>query len=178
MTGWTVAAAVLAGVVPVLMLGVGAYLYHLRRQGGERGTLSRPVDRPGEQSPGIRFTRDVAVNVVANLVAVAILYLFGAAAGLLPRSPYLIFSSVVLILVGLGIALGVVGMLLRGHAKVYVFCCALILGGLGQSVAPLVREVELDSLEKILYPIGGVAAVVVGASGIVSIWRNRDGERR
>lgn len=155
------------------MLGVGAYLYNLNRQGGERGRLRRPVNRPGEQSPGIRFTRDVAVNVVANLIAAAILYLLGAAAGLLPRSPYLIFSSAVLILVGLGIALGVVGMLLRGHAKAYVFCCALILGGLGQSVAPLVREAELGSLEKVLYPIGGVAAAVLGASGIVSIWRSR-----
>jgi len=40
-----------------------------------------------------RFARDGLVNVLANLVAAAIIYLLGVAVGLFPSRPLLVYSA-------------------------------------------------------------------------------------
>src|SRR5688572_30745440 len=45
-----------------------------------------------------RLGRDIAINVVANLIAAAVIYTAGTAAGLLTYSPLLIFASGVILL--------------------------------------------------------------------------------
>ena len=47
--------------------------------------------------PQRSFARDVGVNVLANLIAAAIVYLLGAAAGLLPRSPGALIPATALV---------------------------------------------------------------------------------
>lgn len=47
----------------------------------------------------VKFIRDVGINVIANLVAAAIIYLLGTLAGLFPRSPAGIGLAVLLITV-------------------------------------------------------------------------------
>jgi hypothetical protein len=44
-----------------------------------------------------RFARDVGVNVAGNLVTAAIIYVAGAAAGLIPSNSYVIASAVVVL---------------------------------------------------------------------------------
>ena len=61
-----------------------------------------PEDREGPWSDRItRYSRDVLVNVAGNLVTAAVIYLAGAAFGLLPRSIPLIVLSVAVVLAGL-----------------------------------------------------------------------------
>lgn len=59
------------------------------------------ADSAGRLRP---FARDVAVNVLANLVAGAILYLIGAAAGLLPRTPLTIVPALGVLFFGIYLA--------------------------------------------------------------------------
>jgi hypothetical protein len=44
-----------------------------------------------------RFVRDVLINVLANLVAAAIIYLLAVLAGVLPQAPFLVISAVALV---------------------------------------------------------------------------------
>lgn len=71
-----------------------------------------PEEPTSVQGPLRPFARDVAVNVLANLVAAAIIYLLGLAAGLLPRSPILIWVAVVM-------AAGAAGGAILGSKVVY-----------------------------------------------------------
>jgi hypothetical protein len=61
--------------------------------------------------------RDVTVNLIANVLWWSGAYLAGAAAGVLPRSPYLIISTAALILGAVSgvLVLAVMGMTARGR---------------------------------------------------------------
>nr|WP_239177067.1 hypothetical protein [Actinoplanes octamycinicus] len=65
-----------------------------KRQEGQRPSIS-----------SARLLRDVGVNVLANLIAAAIIYLAGALLGLLPRSPAAIAGATSLLVMVGGIAL-------------------------------------------------------------------------
>ncbi len=62
----------------------------------------------GRRAPLATFGRDVGVNVLANLIAAAIIYLLGVLAGLLPRSPQLLVAASLVVLSSLTFALGTV----------------------------------------------------------------------
>jgi len=66
--------------------------------------------------------RDVTVNLIANVLGWSGAYLAGAAAGVLPRSPSLIISSVALIVGSISgvLAMAVLGMTARGRPPGFV----------------------------------------------------------
>jgi hypothetical protein len=73
---------------------------------------TRPSDSAVAEFPLYRLTRDILVNVIANLIAAAIIYLFGALVGLLPSEPSAI-------LIATGFLTMVLGLLSFAVAKTY-----------------------------------------------------------
>jgi predicted membrane channel-forming protein YqfA (hemolysin III family) len=70
------------------------------------GAERTPITSSEESRQTIKtWTRDVTVNVIANLIAAAVIYLLGVFAGILPRSPYLIALAAFSILATVGAGL-------------------------------------------------------------------------
>jgi hypothetical protein len=114
------------------------------------------AERP--QRTAARFGRDVTVNVIANLVAGAIIYLAAAIAGLLPRSPYLIFLSAALAVFVLGIGLASLAALLPGRGGIYALCISLGFLGVLELAIPFMRLPALQ-VERLVLPISGIASI-------------------
>jgi hypothetical protein len=81
----------------------------------------------------VRFARDVSINVIANLVAAAVIYLADTVSGLLPRSTYVIAFAVVIVLFGASLLLLALGLALRGPATLYLLGVAQIALGIALS---------------------------------------------
>ena len=56
-------------------------------------SIPNPASQQGAAST--RLLRDIGINVVANLIAAAIVYLLGAIAGLFPRDPAIIAAAAI-----------------------------------------------------------------------------------
>jgi hypothetical protein len=89
-----------------------------------------------------------------------------AVAGLIPRSPYLILSASFIIVMGVGFALWALSVVLRGEAQILVLSSATIVLGLAAMGAPFAGITGLSRLEKIGYPITGVALIGMGISAV------------
>jgi len=162
MDGWTLAATLIASTAPIVgaIIAVPVIDYQRRRSAGEESSVTR---RQAQRArPYIRFARDVSVNVIANLAAAAIIYLLGSAAGLLPRSPQLIFTSVFVVVMTAGFGLGVAGLALRGNAKIYTSGAALIVLGAAGVLAPFIKDSGLTTWEKSWLPIASAATFTLG----------------
>jgi len=81
------------------------------------------------------FARDVLVNVLANLVAAAMIYLAGAAAGVFPRVAALIGPSVIVILMALAALFFVISKVTRRVEFILLSGVFLGLGGLLASLS-------------------------------------------
>lgn len=162
MDGWTLAATLAASTAPLLAVGLAAHVvdFQKRAASGERGATVGPVIQ--KPSTSLTFARDVAVNVIANLAAAAIIYLLAAGFGLLPRSPYLIFTALTTVAMAAGCGLGAVGLALRGDAKIYTLGAALIVMGASGVLMPFVKDSGLTGWEKFWLPLVSSSALAVG----------------
>ena len=111
------------------------------------------------QASFLRFVRDVAVNVLANVLAVAVLYLLSTAAGLVPRSRFATAVSIALI-IGTINALGVVATYFVGNRRQFRFATATALLGTAQVVLAL--SVRSPGIPTILNLFLGVAFMPFG----------------
>jgi hypothetical protein len=131
---------------------------------------SRPVEQAPEtadvRQTARRLARDVLVNVVANLVAAAVIYLIGVVAGLLPSSPIAIAAAAALTLGGLGLAIMVLSVtFVGGRVAIYAVAFGFVLAGASLMAAPLVVD-GLWLSDKIGLPILGFLCISLGFSSI------------
>ncbi|WP_433530461.1 hypothetical protein ACQPYA_30670 [Micromonospora sp. CA-263727] len=139
----------------------------------EERVATRDSSEPERSAAASRFARDVLVNVLANLIASAVIYLLGAAGGLLPKSPYLIWTSVAILLMAVGVGLAVLSQFLpRGPNRRMVFGISLIPFGVAGVLIPFFSE-NLDASNRVVIPASGVAAVVNGVIFILLARRDR-----
>lgn len=123
------------------------------------------------------FIRDVLVNVVANLIAAAAIYLIGALVGLLPRNPTLIIGAVIGICSVGGMALIGTYERFKGKTSGTVFgvgfiglgLATLALGiwaasGMPQEYAELVGGWG----DRVFLMVGGLGELAVGLWGILT----------
>jgi hypothetical protein len=75
------------------------------------------VAEPAAPRTSAPFLRDVAVNVVANLVAAAVIYLVGVLAGVFPREPRVILAAVAVLLFSAALSLTVLLSRLASRAR-------------------------------------------------------------
>lgn len=69
----------------------------------------RPSDSAVAEFPLHRLTQDILVNVIANLIAAALIYLFGAVVGFFPSEPRAILVAAGFLTMVLGLLAFVVG---------------------------------------------------------------------
>jgi drug/metabolite transporter (DMT)-like permease len=135
-----------------------------------------PVD--SRRASLLRFARDVAVNVLANLLAAAVIYVVGAFAGLLPKSRDLITVSVVIIVAGVALLVAAVGYtFFGGRARLHIVSAGIFVLGIYFLLAPLAPD-GLDTVDRILAPFMGFALVALSVLGeIIMYSTRRDGTR-
>lgn len=159
MNSWTLAATLIASTVPIAGLGLAAYVvdFQKRTLAGEKEVEASSQAKVS--SPSRKFARDVAVNVVANLAAAAIVYLLASVFGLLPRSPYLILTALTVLALTAGLGLGAVGLALRGKAKIYTLGTALVVMGASGLLVPFIRDSGLTGWEKSWLPVASLGSL-------------------
>lgn len=120
-----------------------------------------------------QFARDVFVNVLANLIAASVIYLLGVTVGILPKSRYLILTSVVFVFMAAGLALAVVSQLRpRGPNRRMLFGVSLLLVGPPGMLMPLIDK-SLNSFDRAFYPFMGVLCIFQGVVFILIARRRR-----
>jgi hypothetical membrane protein len=92
-----------------------------------------------------------------------VIYLMGTLAGVLPRSPYLIFTSVTVLLMGLAYGLTVLGIVMRGQKRTYVIGTAMIMLGVPLIGASFIRTSGITWPEKVTMPVAGVILRMAGS---------------
>lgn len=116
----------------------------------------------------VKFARDVLVNVIANLLAAAIIYLLGVMAGLFPRDA---------ILIGIAIAVSVLG--LAGSVKLMnsdrwssvfrtVLTGVIAAVGLIGCVAVAILAPDWNVAMRVIAVLGGVATAVFSLFGFLT----------
>ncbi|WP_431878031.1 hypothetical protein [Micromonospora marina] len=162
MNGWQWAEVVSVTVPPVCL----AVLFWRQPELLAGKPRSRVAAAPaGPPHPIVRFARETGSNVLANLIAAAVVYLLGVVGGLLPRSPYLIVLSIMFALGGIGVILFPLGMLLPGRAGALAASGSVVLVGLVGIAAPFVDGGRLGALQGVAYPIMGWLAIAVAVVG-------------
>jgi hypothetical protein len=96
------------------------------------------------------------VNVVANLIAAAVIYLAGVIAGLFPRSPALIGSAIVTLLMALFGAFALASRFLTGHGRALASLIALLAGGLGAVLAGILNATNDSIINRTVLVLFGV----------------------
>ncbi|MFI6779624.1 hypothetical protein [Micromonospora sp. NPDC050276] len=162
MNGWQWAEVASATVTPVV-LGVMLWRERDLLAGKPRSQETATPAQPPR--PLFRFARDTGSNVLANLIAAAVVYLLGVVGGLLPRSPYLVILSIMFVFGGLGVILFPLGMLLPGRPGALTASGSIMLIGLVGIVAPFIDGGRLNSLEGVAYPIIGWLAITSAIVG-------------
>lgn len=121
-----------------------------------------------------RLVRDIAVNVAANLITAAVIYLAGVVSGVIPRNPSLITTALVIVSSSGSICLYVAARIfLYGRAQGYAFGWMMTLLGVGVISSVFAVGKQMSSLDRTLYPIMGVAALF---SGIMMLLAVKNGE--
>jgi predicted tellurium resistance membrane protein TerC len=136
------------------------------------------VDEETSRRQGsIRFARDVGVNVLANLIAVPILYLIGVLAGLFPRDPQAIALAITIVLSVAFLLVGLVSQFLKGTRQLKALCLSIVLAGcmiLVSGIADIDIDVPFPRWAIILW---GIATVAAGANTYVVATRKPDARR-
>jgi hypothetical protein len=120
-----------------------------------------------------RFARDVAVNVVGNLIAVAVIYLSAVIGGAIPRNPYLVLSAGFVIFVGSGTLVLLLSYVLRGRWKMYALVSSVLLIGLGAMAVPFLPDTDVQGFERVGYFGMGVGGIVLGVMTLIDLRRRR-----
>jgi tellurite resistance protein TehA-like permease len=121
------------------------------------------------------FARDVAVNVIANLVAASILYLVGAGVGLLPTNGTLLISTAFVVAFALGVAIWIAEVAIyrgprRFKSRKPVMLSSVALGLLGAAgvLAAFIPDMGLSLFEKVWYVIGGTSGITQASLTVYS----------
>jgi hypothetical protein len=157
----------------VLRAGIGQYRYLIELPGV---TQMQPGDEEGRRSSMTAFGRDVGVNVLANLVAAAIIYLLGVATGLFPKRELAIALSIIVAGGSVALLLLVAAAYLsrRNSPKwLPVAGAGMLTLGLIMALSPFLGVGE-SLLYKIGYLISGLLAMALGVMCFV-IFRKPDG---
>lgn len=119
---------------------------------------------------GRQFGRDVLVNVLANLVAGAIIYMAGVFAGLLPRSPALLYASALLILAALGVLLFLAGLIMRGDRGLQTIDVAVAMFAIFMAGLMFLPGNRMDVIQR-------VAVLTISAIAVWSVVAVRNSRR-
>jgi hypothetical protein len=122
------------------------------------------------------FARDVTVNVLANLIAAAIIYLLGILVGLFPRTAEAVNLSIVVILVGSFTVLAIAAISrLRSHPQraayhksLYVSAIAGIAFGVSVIAYHLLLS-HLSMFDRITGTIGGIGFTLLMTAVIAAL---------
>lgn len=93
--------------------------------------VAHPSSSLSPQARAKAFLRDVCVNVLANLVAVPILYLLGVLGGVFPRSPKAIATALGATFLWIFVLLCVVSRFMRIERRIRLFPFASMTAGVG-----------------------------------------------
>ena len=107
------------------------------------------------------FSRDVGVNVLANLIAAAVIYLLAVMTGLLPNSPRVTLLAASVVLMALALVLFAFTYTLSGKRRFVASGLVLILGGIASVIVPF-ASIKSDWSAAIL-PLLGWTAILMGA---------------
>lgn len=110
-----------------------------------------------------RFLRDVSVNVLANLVAAALVYLASASAGLLPTSPQLVAASISTILGVAFLAMFVVSRFLREQRRHHISLVAFLVFGAAVISGAMGGAFDHEPFPKWFFIAFGVWTIAAGA---------------
>jgi hypothetical protein len=116
-----------------------------------------------------RFARDVGVNVAANLVTLAVVYVAGVVAGFFPRNAYLFVTAMFVVAMTVAVVVLAASHRLRGQARGYALGGGLVALGVPAALTPLAPELHLSAVDRWTYPVIGVAALVAGVITIVGV---------
>lgn len=169
MNGWELAGSLAASIAVFASAGLVLYL-----RATEDGSLTdeSTFPRRAEPSSAERLARDVAVNVVANLIAAAIIYILAATVGILPRSPYLLMVAGMVVTVGAGVCLAAVGVVARARARIYFLATSLAALGLPLLSFPMLGDrLVPNEVLRWVAPFSGISAIYVGLSVILRVRR-------
>jgi len=127
------------------------------------------------------FARDVVVNVLANLIAAAVIYLLGILVGLFPRTTGAVNLAITVILVASFIVLAIAAISRsRMHPKrpayrksLYVSAIAGIACGISAAAGSLLLP-RLPIFERITGTIGGLGFALFMAAAIAALRHQRD----
>jgi hypothetical protein len=113
--------------------------------------------------PGLmKFARDVAVNVLANLVAAAVIYLAGAATGVLPRSPKLILGSLSTVLLIGFLGIFVISRFMSERKRLYASAIGLALAGTAIALGALAGALDHEPYPRWAFVVFGIWTAVAG----------------
>jgi hypothetical protein len=140
----------------------------------------RPYPRGvASESGGSKLARDVLVNVVANLIAAAVIYLAGAAAGLLPVQTWLVALSAVVAFAALCLAVvAVIGLFSWADKRVAVSQFVALTSAAGVPVGFLPHLIRRTDDTESLVPIAYVSAVLLVISLAALLWGRVSRRRR
>jgi hypothetical protein len=121
-----------------------------------------------------KFSRDVLINVIANLVAAAVIYLIGALVGFFPRNPALISGAIIgVLLVGGLILLSLGGDVKTRSEKLAAgigFIC-LGLATLGMGIWPIVTAARTHQnpssggwFQIVFFVVGGIGEITLAVT--------------
>lgn len=146
----------------------------LRTPGGDIARQTDEDVQPTARTGGVaRFARDVLVNVIANLIAVAVLYLAGVLAGLLPKSPELIATAALIVLMAAFLGVAIVSRFLSGVSRQWSLAIGTVLGGAIFIGGALVNPAEDSLLVRVGMGASGALSFIAGCHMIYATMRLR-----
>jgi xanthine/uracil permease len=119
----------------------------------------------------VAFARDVLVNVLANLIAAAIIYLLTVATGLLPRTPLLVFAALSFIFASVAIGFYILAFRLGAQRRglrfraLGIICAGMVI----ELNSFFTRDVTLWA--RIPLHIAGLVLIILGIQLMVSLRR-------
>jgi FtsH-binding integral membrane protein len=125
---------------------------------------------PSSRQQGItRLVRDVFVNVIANLIAAAVIYLGGVAFGFFPRSTSAIASAVCFVLLAGFYGVFVVSRFMPAENRMGPAFLAAVLGGSAYCLAILTGLYDDPTTPRWMSAAGGGLMAVFGLIGLAML---------
>lgn len=109
-----------------------------------------------------KFARDVLVNVLANLIAAAVIYLAGAGAGLLPSSPQLIAASLSMILACAFFGLVIISRFTGGHLRYQMTTAGIAISGPAMMAATFAGVLDNEPFPRWFFYGTGAYTTIAG----------------
>lgn len=129
------------------------------------------ADEPSGRPALKAFTRDVGVNVLANLIAnlisIPLLYLLGVIAGLFPRNPRALATAAATVLLLGFYTLFLISRFLKGSRRLQVISLAMCLAGIAVVTASLAGHDLSTPFPWWVNTLWGLGIVLMG---VVMLW--------